>query len=467
MKLWQIWWNLVSDLRPAFSRTRTFLWFTAALAGICIRPDLAGVTSIIRALGLRQQCYDRLLDMFHSKAIDLDRLTRIWTSLVLRRLDGFLLLINGRVVLLADGIKAPKSGRKMPGVKKLHQQSESNSKPEYIFGHSCQAIAIAIKAGISVFALPLACRIHEGVIFSNRDRRTLLDKLIQLLFSLRIDCPAVMVADAYYASAKIITPLFKAGHHLVTTVRSNAVAYLPAQPAPTKQRGRPCKYGKKLQLKMLFNDDIAFMEAQSPIYGEKTITLRYRVEDLFWRPVGVLVRFVLVKHPPRGRKILMCTDTTLPPLEIIGLYAVRFKIEVAFKQAIHTLGTYAYHFWMMAMKKRPRRSGNQYMHHESESYREAVRRKLRAYHCHLQLGVIAQGILCCLSVLAPQQVWNFFGSWLRTIRPGIPPSEKVVTLALRNTFPEFLADSSVKHILSKFIRLRIDTTRAEGLSLAS
>ena len=121
----------------------------------------------------------------------------------------------------------------------------------------------------------------------------------------------------------------------------------------------------------------------------------------------------------------------------------------------------------MAMKKRPRRSGNQYMHHESESYREAVRRKLRAYHCHLQLGVIAQGILCCLSVLAPQQVWNFFGSWLRTIRPGIPPSEKVVTLALRNTFPEFLADSSEKHILSKFIRLRIDTTRAEGLSLAS
>jgi len=33
----------------------------------------------------------------------------------------------------------------------------------------------------SVFALPLVCRIHEGVVFSNRDRRTLLDKMVLLI----------------------------------------------------------------------------------------------------------------------------------------------------------------------------------------------------------------------------------------------------------------------------------------------
>ena len=50
----------------------------------------------------------------------------------------------------------------MPGVKKLHQESESNNKAEYIFGHSCQAVAVLAQALSSVFALPLACRIHEG-----------------------------------------------------------------------------------------------------------------------------------------------------------------------------------------------------------------------------------------------------------------------------------------------------------------
>jgi hypothetical protein len=36
-----------------------------------VRKDLLGVTSIVRALGLEPACYDRLLDFFHSAALDL------------------------------------------------------------------------------------------------------------------------------------------------------------------------------------------------------------------------------------------------------------------------------------------------------------------------------------------------------------------------------------------------------------
>lgn len=96
-----------------------------------------------------------------------------------------------------------------------------------------------------------------------------------------------------------------------------------------------------------------------------------------------------------------------------------------------------------------------------------VRRKLRAYHCHLQLDVIAQGLLQSLAVLAPRAVWGLFGSWLRTVRPGLPPSERVVALALRNALPQFLADAAETNILAKFIRKRIDPARVEGLRLAS
>jgi hypothetical protein len=61
--------------------------------------------------------------------------------------------VNGRPVLAGDGIQVAKAGRKMPGVEKLHRQSESNTKPEYIFGHSCQATAVLTQALSSVFAL--------------------------------------------------------------------------------------------------------------------------------------------------------------------------------------------------------------------------------------------------------------------------------------------------------------------------
>ena len=174
MLLWLAWWNLVLALRPAFSRHRAFLWFAAVLAAFCVRGDLNGVTSFVRALGLRRQFYDRLVDFFHSPAVAMPKLTSLWTSLVLRVLQRQRFLVNGRPVLLADGLKAPKTGHKMPAVKKLHQESQNNSKPEFIFGHSCQAIAVVVKAAESYFA-PLACRIHEGLRFNNRDRRTLLD----------------------------------------------------------------------------------------------------------------------------------------------------------------------------------------------------------------------------------------------------------------------------------------------------
>lgn len=61
----------------------------------------------------------------------------------------------------------------------------------------------------------------------------------------------LLVADAYYASGKVITPLLANGHQLLTHAKSNAVAYLPV-PQPTHRgKGRPRIYGEKVCLKDL------------------------------------------------------------------------------------------------------------------------------------------------------------------------------------------------------------------------
>jgi hypothetical protein len=239
------------------------------LAGMTIRGDIMGVTSIVRAFGLAAVCYDRILDFFHSPALDLHKLTVAWRSLVLANHPG-ILRVAGRPILVGDGIKVAKAGRKMPAVKRLHQESESNTKPEYIFGHSCQAIAVLARALASVFAVPLTCRIHEGVVFCNRDKRTLLDKMVLLINSLEITEPFYFLADAFYATGSIIRGLLAKGNHLVSRAKRNAVAYEPVPAARTgtrRRRGRPKKYGKKIKVISLLDNAGRIQRAPSPIYA--------------------------------------------------------------------------------------------------------------------------------------------------------------------------------------------------------
>ena len=83
---------------------RTFLWMITVLAGMTVRTDLLGITSIVRALGLQPICYDRILDFFHSWALDLNKLTRLWRNLVFKTHPG-ILRVKGRPMLVGDGIE--------------------------------------------------------------------------------------------------------------------------------------------------------------------------------------------------------------------------------------------------------------------------------------------------------------------------------------------------------------------------
>jgi hypothetical protein len=85
LSLWGIWWNAILFLRPAFSRLRTFMWFATAVAGLTVRVELLGVTSIVRALNLRPGLYTKLLDHFHSSGVKLDQLSVLWAQAVRRR----------------------------------------------------------------------------------------------------------------------------------------------------------------------------------------------------------------------------------------------------------------------------------------------------------------------------------------------------------------------------------------------
>jgi len=466
MILWSEFVRCVRCLQTACRRKKTAMWLTIALIAWAARPDLLGVTSFVRASFLHEACYRLLLNFFHSGALVLPLLLDAWTRLSVTLFAP--VVESGHTVLVADGLKVAKEGKKMPAVKCLHQESNDNSKPEFIMGHSIQVIGMLVTAATGqILSVPLLARICEGLVWGRAyDRKSLLDKLVDMFMEIAgvLRRPLLLVADAYYASAKVILPLVRNGHALITRVRKNAVGFEIAATPKTRKRGRPKKYGKKVQLRQLFKAAATFIEAPSPVYGEKNVVIKYRCVDLLWRPVGQLVRFVLVKHPSRGMLILLCTNLDIEPLSVIRIYGLRFKIEVSFKQALHTLAAYGYHFWMKDMKPIKWGDGDQRLNNATTHYKEAVARKLAAYSRYIQLACVLQGLLQHLAVNFRTTVWAQFRSWLRTMRPDLVPSEMVVAHALRTSLPEFLMDPTSDVEIKKFILERAEIGRTPGFT---
>ena len=112
------------------------------------------------------------------------------------------------------------------------------------------------------------------------------------------------------------------------------------------------------------------------------------------------------------------------------------------------------------------------MQRKSELYREHVRRKLAAYERHIQLGLIAQGLLQYLALSFRRVAWFNFHSYIRTASPQKPPSEWVVSQALRHTRPDFLRGLPQNAILKTFLAAKISPARcgyldALGLDIAA
>ena len=91
--------------------------------------------------------------------------------------------------------------------------------------------------------------------------------------------------------------------------------------------------------------------------------------------------------------------------------------------------------------------------------------KIRAYQIFAQIGCIAQGCLQHLSLYHAPQVWRHFRSWLRTLRPGVLPSEQVVAMALSSCLPEFILGRPQACEMTKIMVSRMDTQRFPGMTM--
>jgi len=66
-----------------------------------------------------------------------------------------------------------------------------------------------------------------------------------------------------------------------------------------------------------------------------------------------------------------------------------------------------------------------------------------------------------------KEVWAQFRSWLRTMNTNNPPSELVVSYALRSSLFEFLANSPKDHKLKKIIAENMTIQQMQDYHMAA
>lgn len=253
-----------------------------------------------------------------------------------------------------------------------------------------------------------------------------------------IDKPCLLLLDAYFAVGPVFEVLKSAVNlsgqqlaHVVTRAKNNVVAY--ADPAATSGgRGRPCKYGQKHKLTSLFDSQANFFEQTTiELYGYSK-TVSFLCLDLIWKPVREKVRFVLVVDGSE-HFILMCSDLSLPALDIIRAYSYRFKIEVSFKMLKHLMGAFFYRFWTSAWPRIGKKTVSDLSQITDPRRQRLIRQTTNAIEAFANFGCIATGILQIIALSFHQTIWKKYAGWLRTVTSTIP-SEEVVKSVVQQEF---------------------------------
>lgn len=351
-------------------------------------------------------------------------------------------------VLIGDGVKQSKEGRRIPGVKKLYQESENSAKSQYIHGHMFGGLGVLAVDIRNWACIPLSIRLHDGLQVARDWAKSSVSSashIIQMIedayLAAKTFGDSLLLLDRYFLSvpglirSKELNQEGPVQMEIVTKAKRSCKAFEEPEPKKPGTKGRPAKKGKTVHLMELFDTcSSEFLQTEAVLYGKKT-PIRYYSRDLLWgQKLYQKLRFILVEY--QGTKsILVSTSLKLEPLSVIRLYSYRFRIECTFKELKQQTGAFCYHFWSKHMPKlnyyRKQDEAEPLEKVTDENTRKKILETVKAIEMHIALSCIAMGIVQILSVRLTGTVDSREIRYLRTPSGG-KLSEATIMYYLRH-----------------------------------
>jgi len=262
--------------------------------------------------------------------------------------------LGERLLVVIDDSPTKRYGPKVEGADIHHNPTPGPADSAYLYGHVWVTLSLALRhPKWGALALPLRAMLYvrKQTISTIPKRRhwrfatklILAARLVEWVAAVvkKTGKTLWVVVDGGYTKRPFLTRALKTGVTIVGRLRKDAhLQDLPQRlkPGQHRGRGRPRKYGKnRLSLAKRAGHCQGWQTTECTVYN-KTVTKTYKTFLATYRPVGGIIRVVLVKEA-HGWFPFFCTDSKASVVEILEAFADRATIEQDFHDVKEVWGS--------------------------------------------------------------------------------------------------------------------------------
>ena len=337
---------ILEEVRPAFTLPSFKSFLALAVGWICSRGRHAVTQALLETRLAARRHHERFHRFFSRARWAPDEVGRLLFVLLLRLLPP-----DKPLVFSLDDTLCPKRGPHVFGIGCHLDATLSSSRFKVLrFGHVWVVLALVVHLPLMrrPCALPLLLRLYRTKADCKKQRHVyrtksqLAQQMLQVLQQWSSGRRLYVAMDGAYCNSTVVRAL---PENLVLFGVARPDACLTAAPAPRRkgQRGRARVRGQRLPSpkQLLARRSTAWSALKLKLYGEPRRLQVHSLQAQWYRTAGPrLLRLVLVRQSTGRRRcrVFFCTDARLPARLVLQIYALRWPLEVTFRDLKQMLG---------------------------------------------------------------------------------------------------------------------------------
>ena len=351
--LWRLWQGCFERFWSAFTEPG-FRRFVEYLTGLVLDPEEHTVTQAVTSLG-RARDWAALEAFLERGRWETDRVEdATWRA----QASAFPERWHGYRVVAIDDTKVHRTSEHVWGTCTFHEYTaRCPNRAETVRAHNW------VVAGGLIPGRPWQCLLAAGRLYFRESQRPAGERFVKktehavaLLEAIATTLKTAVlgVFDGAYAMRTVVQPLLdrepcEVPIDFVSRLRANARLYEVPPPRRPRQTGRPRKWGRRLPAPEDASGwaDRAWQEGRVFIYGRHR-TVRWTSRRCLWHSAGPTHPVTVVIAEVEGytkRWYLVTSSERLTGLQVVEVFAARFRQEDAFRDLKQRLGAEECRAW--------------------------------------------------------------------------------------------------------------------------